>query len=49
MRINDIINLLKKQGINSKQQVIDKLENLTKDDLLELRRDINERIANINI
>lgn len=45
MKIDDIIKLLKKQGCNSKQQVINKLENLTKDDLLELRRDINERIA----
>lgn len=45
MTINEIIKDLKKTGCNSKQQVIEKLQNLTKDDLLELRRDINERIA----
>ena len=48
MKIIYLINLLNKTGCNSKQQVIDKLNNLTKDDLLELRQDINERLAKIN-
>lgn len=44
MTIKSIIDLLKKPGINSKQKVIDCLENAKLNDLIELRRDINERI-----
>lgn len=44
MTINKIIKLLKKNGVDSKGQVILALENLTRENLLELRRDINVRI-----
>lgn len=47
MTINEIITTLKKSGCNSKQQVIDSLENMSRDDLLELQRDVKERIAKI--
>lgn len=45
MTIQAIISDLKKTGVNSKQQVIDKLSNLSKEDLLELRQSINERLC----
>ena len=45
MTINEIITTLKKSGCNSKQQVIVSLENMSRDDLLELQRDVKERLA----
>lgn len=45
MTIQSIIKLLKRSGINSKQLVINQLNNLSKNELLELRRDINKRIC----
>ena len=45
MSINEIITTLNKSGCNSKQQVIYMLENMIRDDLLELQRDVKERIA----
>ena len=45
MTIQSIINELKKSGCNSKLKVIKKLEKPTLEELLELRRDINERIC----
>ena len=45
MTINEIITKLKKSGCSSKQQVIDSLENMSRDDLLELKRDVKERLA----
>ncbi|HPW67281.1 MAG TPA: hypothetical protein PLS84_09440 [Salinivirgaceae bacterium] len=45
MTIQLIINELKREGVNSKQRVIDKLENLTLEELRTLKRDINERIC----
>lgn len=48
MTINEIINLLKKDGINSKLLVREKLEHLSYEELLELRQDINERINKLN-
>lgn len=44
MTIKEIIDLLKKDGINSKQQVIDLLENMTVEQIIILRRDLNERL-----
>lgn len=44
MTIKEIIDLLKKTGINSKQQVIELLENMTVEQMTILRRDLNERI-----
>ena len=44
LTINYLIELLKKDGVNSKRQVIDILENMTIDQMIELRRDLNERI-----
>ena len=44
MTLNTIIADLKKSGVNSKQKVIKKLEKPTLEELLELRRDINEKI-----
>lgn len=49
MTINEIITTLKKSGFNSKKQVIDSLENMSRDDLLELQRDVKERIAKIDL
>lgn len=48
MTIKGIVDLLKKERVNSKGQVINMLEHISKEDLLELRRDINERIAKLN-
>lgn len=45
MTLNTIINDLKKSGCNSKLKVIKKLEKPTLEELLGLRRDINERIC----
>ena len=45
MTLNTIIADLKKSGCNSKLKVIKKLEKPTLEELLELRRDINERIC----
>lgn len=45
MTIQSIIKLLKRSGINSKQLVINRLNNLNKDELLELRRDITIKIC----
>lgn len=45
MTINEIITTLNKSGCNSKQQVICMLENMSRDDLLELQRDVKERLA----
>ena len=44
MTIKYIIDLLKKTGINSKQQVIDLLQGMTLEQMIELRRDLNEKI-----
>lgn len=44
LTINYLIELLKKDGINSKQKVVDILENMTLEQMIELRRDLNERI-----
>lgn len=44
LTINYLIELLKKTGINSKQQVIELLENMTVEQMIELRRDLNEKI-----
>jgi hypothetical protein len=40
----EIIKLLQKDGINSKKEVIDILNNLSISALIELRRQINEEI-----
>ena len=45
MTLNTIIADLKKSGCNSKLKVIKKLEKPTLEELLELRRDINEKIC----
>ena len=45
MALNTIITDLKKSGVNSKLTVIKKLEKPTLEGLLELRRDINEKIC----
>lgn len=45
MTINEIITTLKKSGCNSKQQVICMLENMRRDDLVELLRDVKERLV----
>ena len=44
MTIEEIIKLLSKQGANSKMQVINLLQNISIDDLISLKRDINEKI-----
>jgi ribosomal protein L10 len=44
MTIEEIVKELRKSGCNSKQSVIDKLNNLTLEELKMLRRDIQERI-----
>lgn len=44
LTINYLIELLKKDGINSKKQVIELLENMTVEQMIELRRDLNEKI-----
>ena len=45
MTIQKIIDLLKKDGINSKQLVIEKLDNLSYEELKSLERDIQARIS----
>jgi hypothetical protein len=45
MTLNTIIADLKKSGVNSKLKVINKLENLTREDLISLQRDIKELIC----
>ena len=42
--INDLIDLLKKDGINSKQKAINLLSNISDETLIELRREIAEEI-----
>jgi len=44
MILNTIIADLKKSGVNSKQKVISKLENLDLKELQELKRDVQEKI-----
>ena len=44
MTLNTIIADLKKSGVNSKQKVISKLENLDLKELQELKRDVQEKI-----
>lgn len=44
MTLNDIIELLKVSGYNTKGQVIWFLENATIENLLELRQSIDEKI-----
>ena len=44
LTINYLIELLKKDGINSKQNVIDLLQDMTLEQMIELRRDLNELI-----
>ena len=46
--LDKIIKLLKKSGVNSKQKVISKLENLDLKELQELKRDIQEKICKEN-
>lgn len=45
MTIQQIIDLLKMQGVNSKRQVIEMLQNATIDELYELKRDCTTLIA----
>ena len=45
MTLQTIITDLKKSGCNSKLKVIKMLEKPTLEELLELRRDINEKIC----
>ena len=45
--INGIISELIKSGINSKQEVINKLSNLSKEDLLTLKQDIKKKLCEI--
>lgn len=47
MTLNTIIADLKKSGCNSKLKVIKKLEKPTLEELLELKRDIQEKINKI--
>ena len=44
LTINYLIELLKKDGINSKRQVVDLLQGMTLEQMIELRRDLNELI-----
>ena len=44
LTINYLIELLKKDGINSKKQVVDLLQGMTLEQMIELRRDLNELI-----
>ena len=44
LTINYLIELLKKDGVNSKRQVVNILENMTLEQMIELRRDLNELI-----
>ena len=44
LTINYLIELLKKYGINSKRQVVDLLQGMTLEQMIELRRDLNELI-----
>ena len=44
LTINYLIELLKKDGINSKRQVVDLLQGMTLEQMIELRRDLNEKI-----
>lgn len=44
LTINEIVSTLRKSGVNSKHVVIDALTNASVEDLLELRKSINERI-----
>ena len=44
LTINYLIELLKKDGINSKRQVVDLLQCMTLEQMIELRRDLNEMI-----
>ena len=39
LTIDNIVDTLKKEGVNSKRQVIEKLENASEDDLLHLSND----------
>lgn len=47
LTINGIIIELRKSGINSKQEVINKLSNLSKEELLELKQDIKVRLCQL--
>lgn len=49
MTIKEIIDLLKKDGVKSKKQVIELLENMTVEQMIILRRDLNERIMKKNL
>lgn len=44
MTLEEIINLLKISGNNTKKQVVDMLENATIEQLQELRKSITEKI-----
>ena len=44
LTINYLIELLKKDSINSKQKVIDLLQGMTLEQMIQLRRDLNEKI-----
>lgn len=45
MTINEIITILKKTDYIAKLEVIHRLEHMSRQDLLELQRDVKERIA----
>ena len=49
MSLEDIINLLKISGKNTKRQVVDMLENATIEQLQELRKSITEKINKIEL
>ena len=44
LTIENLVGTLKKEGVNSKGQVIDRLENASKDDLLDLANDCMYKI-----
>lgn len=46
--LDKIIKLLKISGKGTKNQVVQMLENMTKDDLMMFKRDIQEKINKIN-
>lgn len=45
MTIDQIINLLKQSGVNSKKQVIEMLENANENELIELSKDCERRVV----
>lgn len=45
MTINEIITILKNTHYTAKLEVIHRLEHMSRQDLLELQRDVKERLA----